>query len=114
MTVFSQETLRTRKPAIKNITLTSKDYKSMSQYKALKEDRRSFSTLLFNYILQEHVLFRWIFKKSLMNPLWIEVYFLCFRLNFLFMMNALLFIDRYIDQRIQYHPEVKHFINYLG
>jgi len=85
--------------------LTSKDYNKMSPYEAATKDNRGFLRVFFHYLVNEHIVFRWIFKRSLMYPLWIELHFFCFRLNVLFMLNALIFIDRYIDQRIDNHPE---------
>ena len=89
-----------------NTGTTIKDYYTMSPYTAIKEDDRNFFTLLFHNLIQENVVFCWIFKRSLLNPIWIEVIFYCFRMNILFLLNAMLFFDSLIDKRIQYNPEV--------
>jgi len=79
---------------------TSRMYQLISPYKLSKEDNRSFLTLFKSFLIEEHFLVRIVYYRSLLNPLWVELYFFLFRLSVLFMMNALIFIDEYIDKRI--------------
>lgn len=79
--------------------ITNKTFRNLSPYNP-KEDNRSFLTLFKNFLVEEHFLVRVFSFKSLVNPLWVELYFFLFRLSVLFMMNALIFIDEYIDKRI--------------
>ena len=79
---------------------TNRMYQLKSPYKLSKEDNRSFLTLFKTFLVEEHFLVRILYSKSLLNPLWVELYFFLFRLSVLFMMNALIFIDEYIDKRI--------------
>lgn len=79
---------------------TNRMYQLISPYKLSKEDNRSFLTLFKSFLIEEHFLVRIVYYKSLLNPLWVELYFFLFRLSVLFMMNALIFIDEYIDKRI--------------
>ena len=93
--------------------LTNKTYRNISPFKP-KEDNRCFLTLFKNFLVEEHFLVRVFSYKSLINPLWVELYFFLFRLSVLFMMNALIFIDEYIDKRITSPYKVNNYINILG
>jgi len=76
---------------------TKKDFECLSPFKAVVCDDRPFKVLLIFFLIEDHALFNIIFKKSLFNPRWAEIFFLCFTYSLLFAVNALFYTDSYID-----------------
>lgn len=82
-----------------NHQTTEKDYKSLQSGDYLIYDDRPFWRYFFSCLLDEHPLLSTFFKKSLLEPAFIRVLLLIFNISLTISLNALLFIDSYIDIR---------------
>jgi len=85
---------------------TLKDFECLSPVDAVVCDERTFSVVLLQLRIEEHVLFALFFRNSLMYPKWIEIVSVCFNINIMLALNALFFSDEYIDQRVSQESDV--------
>lgn len=81
--------------------ITLKDYTALSLKERLKYDRRSFFKYLTDHIRTEHPLISIIFKRSLLEPVFIRYSLFMYSLIMNFAINAVMFSDDYIDIRAQ-------------
>jgi hypothetical protein len=79
--------------------ITIKDYKQLTIYELALYDRRKFWILYWDLLIEDHILLNVIFKRSIMDPLWIRLIYLVFNLSIMFALNALFFSDDLIDIR---------------
>jgi hypothetical protein len=81
-------------------TITLQDYEELTPVKQLLYDKRKIFTFLKDQLALDHPLFSLIFKRSLMDPLFLRVYQLVFSLSMQFAANAMFYSDSYIDKRL--------------
>ena len=79
--------------------ITLRDYDELNPYEAIKYDKRSFSVLLFDHLLNDNVLFNLLFYNSVLEPLWIRIIMFYFNLSLMFAASAFFFSDNFIDAR---------------
>ena len=91
---------------------TKKDFECLSPFKAVVCDDRPFKVLLIRFLIEDHAIFNIIYKKSLFNPRWAEIFFLCFTYSLLFAVNALFYTDSYIDASFDRTGNVKIIFNF--
>jgi hypothetical protein len=82
----------------KNHRITLKDYEKLSLDEIIKYDNRGFFTFMKDHILDGHILLS-IFKKSLVEPIYIRVILLVYIISMSFAFNAICFSDDYINSR---------------
>ena len=65
-------------------------------------DTRSHLTYYLLFLKNEHIMFAPFFKTSLANPTWVRFTYLIMNWSLLFTLNAMLFSDEYIDNRVKF------------
>lgn len=82
-----------------------KDYEKLNPYEAIIYDKRSFLVLLHDKLIDDHVIYNFVFSDSIMEPLWKRILSFFMELNINFLMSALFFSDDYIDARANFTKE---------
>jgi hypothetical protein len=82
-----------------NHQITIKDYQELTIYELAFYDKRTFWLLYWDLLMEDHILLNVIFKRSIMDPLWIRLIYIVFNLSIMFALNALFFSDDLIDIR---------------
>jgi hypothetical protein len=82
-----------------NHQTTIRDYQALKLRDIVKHDQRGFCKFFTDCLLQEHTLIC-IFRRSLLQPLYIRIILLVFSLLMMFGFNAIFFNDDYIERRM--------------
>jgi hypothetical protein len=83
--------------------ISLKDYEQLTTDEIIKYDKRGFFTFVLDHVLEGHILIA-VFKKSLIEPIFIRVILLVYIISMSFAFNAICFSDDYINKRM-YVPE---------
>jgi hypothetical protein len=84
---------------------TMKDYDELDPDIAIQLDKRPFFRLFFDFLVSENSLFELIFKRSIIEPLWIRIVMFIYNLSIMFAMSALLYSDDMVDSKSDKDPE---------
>jgi hypothetical protein len=87
-------------------TITLQDYEELTPAKQLTYDKRKNLSFLKDQLAIDHPLFSLLFKRSLIDPLFLRVYQLVFSLSMQFAANAMFYTDSYIDKRLNNQAQV--------
>ena len=82
-----------------NLPYTLRDFEHMKFLQILKYDKRSFLTVYWDSLLLEHDLISILFKKSIILPLALRIFFFFFNICLDFTTNAIFYTDQYISTR---------------
>src|SRR5690606_23274877 len=80
--------------------ITIKDYENLSAKETILYDKRPFFKYIKDELIRSHKLVGIMFKRSLLTPHYITISKLVFELSLQFALNAILFSDYYIDERV--------------
>ncbi len=89
----------------KNHTLTIRDYEELNPKEAKIYDKRSFICLFKTHLLNDHILLNLIFKRSILEPLWLRVVYFIFEVTIVLFVNGIFFTDDLIDERSNHTQE---------
>ena len=77
-----------------------KDYYELTPFEAFVFDKRTFPTIIWDELRENHIVFTLFLKFSLIYPLWTRLLWIIYSLSVIFFLNALFFTDDYMDKRI--------------
>jgi hypothetical protein len=80
--------------------ISMQDYESLISKDKLFYDKRSSLTIFTDFLCKNHPLLKLFFKKSFKDPAFLRQVSFVFSLSLMFAMNAFLFTDKYIDNRM--------------
>ena len=93
----------------KNIsnTLTSEELSLMEYEEAIKNDKRNWSQIYFAYLIDKNFFFNTFISESFINIRSIKINLFCFRLEVIFVFNALFFTEKYISKAYYNNGKLK-------
>jgi len=94
---LSSKTLTNNKQRNNNY-VTNEELSIMEYEESIKYDKRKFSKMYWEYIIRNNYIFNTFISESFLNLRSIKINFLCFRLEIIFVLNALLYTDSYISK----------------
>ena len=77
--------------------MTNEEISIMTYEEAIKKDKRKLSKIYCNYLIEKNFIFNIFISKSFIHLRLIKLNFLCFRLEIIFVLNALFYTDAYIS-----------------
>ena len=81
-----------------NNYVTSEELSIMEYEESIKNDKRKFSKMYWEYIIENNYILSAFISESFINLRSIKINYLCFRLEIIFVLNALFYTDSYISK----------------
>ena len=77
---------------------TNAEYSIMEYDEAIKNDKRKWSIIYYGYLIDKNFIFNTFISESFIDLRSIKINFFCFRLEIIFILNALFYTDSYISK----------------
>ena len=88
----------TNQKNITSNTLTSEELSLMEYEEAIKNDKRGWSQIYYAYLIDKNFFCNTFISESFINLRSIKINLFCFRLEVIFVFNALFYTDKYISK----------------
>jgi hypothetical protein len=82
----------------KNYKYTTEELSIMSYGEAIKNDKRTWSSIYLGYLIEKNFYLNTFISDSFIDLRTIKINLLCFRLEIIFVLNALFYTDSYISK----------------
>ena len=91
--------------------MTNEELSIMDYEEAIKIDKRKWSKIYWDYLIEKNCISNTFISESFINLRTIKINFLCFRLEIIFVLNALFYTDSYISKTYYNNGKLNFFIS---
>ena len=76
----------------------SEEYLLMGYEEAIKNDKRTWSKIYYGFLIENHFILHTFVSESFIDIRTLKINLFCFRLDIIFLLNALFYTDNYISK----------------
>ena len=88
---------KNNKESNKSYSFTKEEFSIMTYEEAIKNDKRTMSNMYWNYVIENNFILNTFVSDSFVDLKSLKINLLCFRLELIFVFNALFYTDTYIS-----------------